>query len=206
MNTTIWSEVIWTIARAGGFTAYLLLTLSVVVGLALSLHLQSDRWPRLINSELHNFLSLLGLIFTIVHVLAVWIDPFTKFGWSEVFIPLVSHYRTVGVALGITALYLGIAIGISTWLRPRIGYQWWRRLHVLTLLIFALVTIHGIVTGSNSNTWWAIGMYSVSSTLVSILLVLRLRKTAKAKHHPAPALSAHKKMDQPQIMVHAKAR
>src|SRR5258708_1212985 len=167
MNTTIWSEVIWTIARAGGFTAYLLITLSVVVGLALSIQLQSPiRWPRLINSELHNFLSLLGLIFTIVHVLAVWIDPFTSFGCSEVFIPLVSHYRTIGVALGITALYLGIAIGISTWLRPRIGYQWWRRLHVLTLLIFALVTIHGIVTGSNSNTWWAIGMYSVSSALV----------------------------------------
>src|SRR5713101_3227362 len=94
MNT-IWQSVSWDMARAGGFTAYVLLTLAVVVGLALSTQLQSpSRWPRLLNSELHNFLTLLSAIFIVVHVLAVWVDPFTRFGWSEVFIPLVSHYRS----------------------------------------------------------------------------------------------------------------
>ena len=33
--STIWQSVTWDIARAGGFTAYILLTLAVVVGLAL---------------------------------------------------------------------------------------------------------------------------------------------------------------------------
>jgi hypothetical protein len=46
-----------------------------------------------VNSELHNFLTLLSAIFMVVHVLAVWVDPFTQFGWNEVFIPFVSHYR-----------------------------------------------------------------------------------------------------------------
>lgn len=60
----IWNTVTWDIARAGGFTAYVLLTLAVVVGLLLSTQVQSpSRWPRLLNSELHNFLSLLGTIF-----------------------------------------------------------------------------------------------------------------------------------------------
>ncbi|HVB61397.1 MAG TPA: iron reductase, partial [Ktedonobacteraceae bacterium] len=60
MNT-IWETVTWDIARAGGFTAYILLALAVIVGLALSTKLQSpSRWPRLINSEMHNFLTLLG--------------------------------------------------------------------------------------------------------------------------------------------------
>lgn len=55
MNT-LWESVAWDIARAGGFTAYILLALAVIVGLALSTKLQSpSRWPRLINSELHNF-------------------------------------------------------------------------------------------------------------------------------------------------------
>src|SRR5437588_12160310 len=150
MNT-IWQTVTWDVARAGGFTAYVLLTLAVVVGLALSTQLQSpSRWPRLINSELHNFLSLLRPIFMVVHVLAVWIDPFTRFGWNEIFIPFASHYRPEWMALGIVALYLGIAIGISTWLRSRIGYTWWRRLHVLTLGIYVLFTIHGIDSGSDT--------------------------------------------------------
>src|SRR5579883_2966798 len=158
--STLWQAVTWDVARAGGFTAYILLALAVMVGLALSTQLQSpSRWPRLLNSELHNFLTLLSTIFVIVHVLAVWVDPFTRFGWQEIFIPFLSTYRTFWMALGIVALYLGIAIGISTWLRPHIGYTWWRRLHVLTLGIYALATIHGLGAGSDTQTWWGLGIY-----------------------------------------------
>ncbi|TMC87359.1 MAG: iron reductase, partial [Chloroflexi bacterium] len=48
--STIWQTITWDVARAGGFTAYILLTLAVAVGLALSTQLQSPRrWPRLLN-------------------------------------------------------------------------------------------------------------------------------------------------------------
>src|ERR1700693_3522056 len=101
MNT-IWQSVTWDVARAGGFTTYILLTLAVVVGLALSTQLQSpSRWPRLINSELHNFLTLLSTIFLGVHILAAWIDPFPHFGWTEILIPRASHYRPEWMAFGI---------------------------------------------------------------------------------------------------------
>ena len=174
MNT-IWESITWDIARAGGFTAYILLTLAVIVGLALSTQIQSpSRWPRLLNSELHNFLTLLSAIFLVVHILATWVDPFTRFSWNEILIPLTSHYRPEWMAFGIVALYLGIAIGISTWLRPLIGYKVWRQLHVLTLVIFALATIHGIGTGSDTQTPWALGIYLVSSILVGSLLLRRL--------------------------------
>ena len=186
MNT-IWETVTWDIARAGGFTAYVLLTLAVVVGLALSTQLQSpSRWPRLLNSELHNFLTLLSTIFLVIHVLAVWIDPFTNFGWNEIFIPLASHYRPVWMAFGIVGLYLGIAIGISTWLRSLIGYKWWRRLHVLTLGIYIIATIHGIGTGSDTQTQWALGIYLVSIALVGSLLCRRILALRKDKHTKAP--------------------
>src|SRR5450631_1037749 len=119
---TLWEAVTWDITRAGGFTAYILATLSVVIGLALSMQWQSPgKWPRLINNEMHNFLTLLTLIFVVIHVLIAWIDPYTKFGWNEIFIPLVSHYQPLGMALGIITLYLGLAIALSTWVRPKIG-------------------------------------------------------------------------------------
>jgi hypothetical protein len=175
----------------GGFTAFGLLTLSVAIGLALSLRLQSGNWPRIINSELHNFLTLLALIFTGVHIMAVWIDPFTKFGWNEVFIPLASHYRSVWMALGIVAFYIGIAIGISTWLRPHIGYKLWRSLHTLTLLLFGLVVVHGIATGSDTQTWWSAAIYAGSVLLVGTLFWMRLSKplNAKSRAHPVLALA-----------------
>lgn len=175
MSSSLWNAVTWDIARAGGWTAYVLFTLAVIVGLLLSTQIQSpSRWPRLINSELHNFLSLLSAIFVGVHILAVWIDPFTHFGISDILIPFLSSYRTIWMALGIIALYLGIAIGISTWLRPHIGYTWWRRLHVLTLGIYVIATLHGVFTGSDTQTWWALDLYSGSSILAGLLLVRRI--------------------------------
>src|SRR6266487_3051482 len=163
MNT-IWETITWDVARAGGFTAYILLTL-----------------------------ALLSTVFLGVHVLAVWVDPFTHFGWNEILIPLASHYRAVWMALGMIALYLGIAIGISTLLRKRIGYKWWRRLHVLTLGIFALAAIHGLGTGSDAQTWWALGIYLGSIVLVGSLLCRRvLSVTGKRKHasvHPATPIA-----------------
>lgn len=191
--STLWQSVTWNVARAGGFTSYLLLTLSVIIGLALSTQIQSPgRWPRLLNNELHNFLTLLGTSFLSIHVLAVWIDPFTKFSWNEMLIPFVSHYRSEWMALGIVGLYLGIAIGISTLLRPRIGYRWWRKLHVLTLVIFVLATIHGIATGSDTQTGWALGIYIVSSTLVGALFLRRVFfSSKKQKHSQSTALPDH---------------
>jgi predicted ferric reductase len=180
---SLWETVTWDIARAGGFTAYLLLGLSVALGLALSMKWQSpSKWPRIINNELHNFLALLALVFTTVHVLAVWIDPYTKFGWNEVFIPFLTHYRTLWMSLGIVALYLGIAIGISTLLRPYIGYTWWRRLHYITIAIYIMVTIHGIMTGSDTKTTWGLGIYGGSIAVIGLLLTRRIVLSMKARN------------------------
>jgi predicted ferric reductase len=185
---TLWGNVTWDVARAGGFTAYLLTALSVATGLALTVQWQSPRWPRLVNSELHNFLTLLALIFTGVHILAVWLDPFTRFGWAEVFIPFLSHYRPLWMALGIVGLYLALAVGLSTWLRSRIGYVWWRRLHLLTLATYALVTVHGLGNGSDTRTWWGALIYAASVVLIGSLLALRLLFPAgQGKRHPLAA-------------------
>jgi predicted ferric reductase len=188
---TLWEAVTWDVARAGGFTAYILVGLAVALGLALSMKLQSpSKWPRIINNELHNFLTLLALVFTTVHVLAVWIDPYTHFGWNEVFIPFLTYYRTFWMSLGIVALYLGIAIGISTWIRPFIGYAWWRRLHYLTLALYVLVTFHGILTGSDTSAGWGIGIYVGSIIVIGLLLTRRIILAVQARDQKRQAAVA----------------
>jgi predicted ferric reductase len=202
---SIWQTVNWDIARAGGFTAYILLALSVIVGLALSTPLQSpSRWPRLLNSELHNFLALLGTIFLIVHLAAVWIDPFTRFSWAQMLIPFVGQYHAPWMALGIVAMYLGIAIGLSTWVRPYIGYSWWRRLHYLTFGIYMLATLHGIGTGTDTQTWWGLGIYGTSLLLVGPLLFQRIfvsiHKRQQNRAHAAPQRVIPPRAGDPRIL------
>ncbi len=188
---TVWETVTWDVARAGGLTAYVLLTGAVLVGLALSLKYQSPRWPRLINSEWHNYLTLLSTVFLGVHVLAVAVDPYTHFGLAELLVPLASHYRPFWMALGIVGLYLGIAIGVSTLIRPLIGYKLWRRLHVLTLVVYALATVHGIFTGTDTLTWWGWALYVCSVVPVATLTAIRLlgpeeEPSKQRKSAPAP--------------------
>ena len=190
-STAVWKSVTWDVARGGGFTAYILLTLAVVAGLALSAQVQSPgRWPRIINNEMHNFLTLIASIFTGIHILAVWIDPFTRFGWSAIFIPFVTTYRTTWMSLGIVAFYLGLAIGLSTLIRPWIGYKLWRKMHIATLAIYALVTVHGFFTGTDAQTWWGLAIYLISILLVAGFLLRRLLvpTSPRSQAHPVLAL------------------
>ena len=159
MSAQLWQQVTWDVARAGGILAYLLLTVSVALGLALSMRWQRPRWPRLFTNELHGFVALLCLVFVAVHVLAVVLDPYTRFGWRDVLVPLATSYRPVWMALGIVGLYLLLAVWISTGLRARIGYAWWRKLHTGTFAIYLLATLHGLATGT--DTLPALGARSV---------------------------------------------
>ena len=104
MSSQVWQQVTWDVARAGGFVAYILLTLSVVVGLALSVRWQRPKWPRLLTNELHSYLTLLSLNFIAVHVLAVAIDPYTHFGLKDMLVPLATRYRPLWMSLGIVSL------------------------------------------------------------------------------------------------------
>ena len=189
---TTWSTLTWTTARAGGMTAYILLTLSMVLGLALSMRWQRPNWPRLITNELHGFLTLLSLVFIGVHTLAVLLDPYIKFGLQDVLVPLATHYRTIWVALGIVGTYVAIAVWISTQLRPLIGFALWRKLHGATFLVYALSTVHGIATGSDTRTFWGMGIYGLSVLAVGALLAARLLQPTKkaADGHPTLAAAA----------------
>ena len=174
MSASLWGQVTWDVARAGGMVAYVLLTLSMVLGLALSVRWQRPLWPRLLTNELHSFVTLLSLVFIGVHVAAVWLDPFTRFGWRDIFVPMASSSRTVWMTIGIVGAYLMLAVWISSQLRARIGHALWRRLHGLTFAVYLLSTVHGLWTGTDSKHVWALELYTASIVLVGALLINRL--------------------------------
>jgi DMSO/TMAO reductase YedYZ heme-binding membrane subunit len=182
------SGLTWEIARAGGFVAYGLLTASVSIGLVLSLKWRSPHWTRFITNELHRFVTLLALAFTAIHTLMVAIDPFIQFTPAEVLIPFVSHYRPLWIALGIVATDLLIAVYVSEWIRPHVGYAWWRRFHYLAFVVFALALVHGLSTGSDSRAPWAIGAYIASVVLVGALISVRALPGTGEESHPSIAV------------------
>lgn len=168
-------QITWTVARAGGFLAYGLLTASVVLGLVLGLGWKNRLFTRFVTTETHRFVTLVGLVFIAIHGVSLLLDPFIGFTPLEILVPFASHYRPLFAALGIVGGYLAIAIWASEYVRSRIGYAWWRRFHVLAFAAWALATVHGIGNGSDTRAPWAIAVYAISSALVVGLLALRLR-------------------------------
>jgi hypothetical protein len=189
---TTWNAVTWDAARAGGLISYVLLTTAVALGLVLRNRWQSSRWPRLVTNELHGYVSLLALVFIAVHVFAVAIDPFTHFGLAAVLVPFASHYRPVWMSLGIVALYLLLAVWVSSRLRRRIGHRLWRQIHVLAFAVYGAATLHGLGTGSDTRTVWAAALYAGSVGLVGLLLAVRLLAPAgrEARRRPLAAGAA----------------
>jgi DMSO/TMAO reductase YedYZ heme-binding membrane subunit len=179
--------ITWEAARSSAFVAYALLTASVTVGLALSLGWRSPRWPRFVTNETHRFVTLLALIFTGVHTLSVAVDPFIRFSLPEIVVPFASHYRPLWIALGIVGTYLLVAVYASEWVRPRVGYAWWRRFHTLAFAVYVLATLHGLGTGSDTRTPWAVLVYGASIVLVGALLTLRLLPNPPAVARPIAA-------------------
>ena len=186
-----WGNLTWDTARAAGLVAYGLLSVSVLLGLVLTQGWRTRTLTRFVSTELHRFTTLLALAFTALHGAALLADPFQQFGLPELLMPLASHYRPFWMALGILAGYLALALWVSDWARPRIGYQWWRRLHFLTFLAYALATVHGLGTGSDTRTVWALEVYTLSVMAVLLLLLVRLLwPPAGAARHPVLAMLA----------------
>jgi predicted ferric reductase len=166
--------LIWIVARAAGFTAYGLLTCSVVLGLALRLRWRSPRWPRFATTELHRFVTLLTLVFLGIHVVLIALDGYMHFRLVELLVPLASHYRPLWMGLGVVAAWLAVAVWVSTWLQRLIGYRAWRRLHFATFLVYAAAAVHGLQAGSDGHAPWALALYATTTLTVTSLATVRL--------------------------------
>lgn len=163
----------WFVARGSGMLAYILLTAVVVLGIAVSRRWHNERWPRMLVEATHRWLTITFFIFIAVHTVTVLVDPFTHFGLKDVLVPFGSYYRTIWLGLGVIATELGLAIGLSVFLRPLIGYRAWHILHLLTYVLFPLSLLHGIGTGTDTQETWATAIYALSVVLVFGVLIWR---------------------------------
>jgi sulfoxide reductase heme-binding subunit YedZ len=182
------NDLAWYTARASGFTALVLLTAPMTIGLVLSMKLRSPAWPRFVTTELHRFTTLVALVFVGVHTAALAADTYVGFGVAELLVPFASSYAPLGMALGITASYLLLAVWASSQLQRRIGWGLWRALHYATFALYALAVAHTLAMGEDATTPWGMATVAGSVVLVGGLTALRaLGRTAPSARPPMEA-------------------
>jgi len=164
---------LWYTARAGGLLAFVLLTASVVLGLALSGRARLEHWPRFAVEDVHRFAGLLAVTFVSIHVLALLLDTYVPFSPAQILVPGTASYRPLATALGVVAAELLAALALTNRYRKRLPYRFWRRAHYLSFAVWALALVHGITSGTDSGAPWAVALYALAAGSVAGLLVWR---------------------------------
>ena len=165
---------LWYATRATGVVALILLTVTVVLGIAGSARFATARWPRVITAGLHRNVALLVVAFVGVHVLTTVLDSYAAIGWISVVVPFSSSYRPLWLSLGTVAFDLLLALVVTSLLRARLGYRAWRIVHWLAYVSWPVALWHGLGTGTDSRLPWLLALDAAAVAAVACAVWWRL--------------------------------
>ena len=168
------TQVTWFITRASGIVAYILLWLSTVWGLGVSAKFFDRVIPRAFTYDAHEYISLLAIGFTFIHVVILLWDQFMPFNLAQLFLPFISTYRPFWIGVGIIGTYLTLLVTITFYIRKWIGIQTFRAIHWFSFVAFFGVLLHSWFAGTDTNFAITRVMYWVTALSVVGMTVLWL--------------------------------
>ena len=164
-------HLFWITSRAAGGAALILASAAVGAGLMVS-----TKRPNANKSDLraiHEALSLTTLAMVALHGLSLLGDSYLNPGLTGIAIPFVGFYRPLWTGLGIVAGYGLAALGLTYYLRDRVGAARWRKLHRLTAVFWVLAIVHTIGAGSDAAQLWFLLASGLLVIPAALLLILR---------------------------------
>jgi methionine sulfoxide reductase heme-binding subunit len=166
---------LWYLSRGTGAVTLVLLTATVVLGIAGTL-----RWrpaaglPRFLVDGLHRNLSLLVVALLAAHVLTAVLDPFAHLRALDAVVPLASTYRPLWLGLGALALDLLIALVVTSLVRARLGLRAWRAVHWVAYACWPVALLHGLGTGTDASAPWLQALAALCVAAVAAAVTTRL--------------------------------
>jgi sulfoxide reductase heme-binding subunit YedZ len=189
-STQIW----WYVTRSAGIIAYLLLWFSMVWGLVVPTKLLNPVIGPTFTVDFHEFISLLAIGFTLLHVFVLTIDRFLPYSLIQILVPFLSPYRPFWVGLGVIAFYITLLVTITFYLRSKIGMKKFRSIHILSLLGYLGVTLHGLYAGTDSPLVAMQLLYKGTALVVIFLTVywlwMKYVQYLESKPEPIPHRTA----------------
>ena len=167
-------QSLWYVTRAAALMAYLLLWFSTAWGLAVSSKIFDPVLNRFFTFDFHQFLSLLGIGFILLHIGVLLADRYLPFNLVHILVPFTAPYRPVWVGVGIISFYLTILVSVTFYMKSRISRQQFRKIHYLSYLAFAAAALHGLFAGTDSPLLSVQIMYAVTVLSIVFLTVYRI--------------------------------
>ena len=168
------SNPLWYATRSSGLAAFVLLTLSVVLGVLTTQRIATGWWPRFASQALHRNVSLLAVALLLTHVLTTLLDNYVAISWWAGVIPFTSAYQRVWIGLGTLALDLILVVTLSSLVRLAVGHRSWRLLHWLSYAAWPLALTHYLSSGTDALAPWSLAIAAVSTVVVVAAVFVRL--------------------------------
>jgi len=173
----------WITSRAAGTVALILASLTVGLGLAMATGVLKRGGPD--RRHVHEILSLAVMGAIAVHAVSLIGDTYLHASVLDVTVPFVFSYKTLATSIGIIAGWGLIFLGLSYYLRRRIGQRRWRWIHRFTALMWVFGLIHAFTEGSDSGQLWFIALIALTAAPAVVLLLIRY--LADDEHEPGAA-------------------
>ena len=164
----------WLASRAAGVVALICIAVSVGLGLAMAGRVTSV--PRLHRAlmALHQQTALVGLVAIAVHGITLLGDHYLRPGLAGISVPFVIDHARIWTAMGVTGGWLAAILGLSYWMRHRIGPARWRKLHRATLLVYILAVAHTLGSGTDAGETWMRLLLVATAAPILFLFVMRV--------------------------------
>ena len=168
------NEVLWAFGRASGIISLLLFTVSLLLGIVTRSGRPLPGMPRFSVSLVHRNVSLLALVFLVLHVGTLMLDSYAKLGPIDVVVPFLGSFKPFWQGLGTVAFDLVVAVVITGLLRRRIGQRAFRFVHWFTYALWPVAVLHAIGNGTNGTSGWFLALAAGSTVLVAAAVIWRL--------------------------------
>jgi methionine sulfoxide reductase heme-binding subunit len=179
------STALWYASRATGVVCLVLFSAVVVLGVLVNRRGRLPGLPRFAVTGLHRNLSLLAVVFLVIHVLTAVADGYVSIQLAAAVVPFVSHYEPFWLGLGAVSLDLIAALVVTSLLRSRIPARWWRAVHWLAYAAYPVAVAHSIGSSADLR----------SGGLLALTVACLLAVAGAAGYRLARALTAVPRWD-----------
>jgi sulfoxide reductase heme-binding subunit YedZ len=142
-------QVLWVLARVAGLASYAALAIALLTGIALRTAVLDWMGSNRALRSLHSYTTVLWISLGVVHIGGLLLDHTARIGLLDVLVPFRAPYGTLAVGLGTLSVDVLIVVTVTAWLKRRMRPDWWRWVHRLSYVAFALMFLHGVLSGTD---------------------------------------------------------
>jgi methionine sulfoxide reductase heme-binding subunit len=177
------STVPWTVSRAAGIAALLAASCSVALGLAIATRRIKAKPGEL--KIVHEALSLATMVAIVVHAGSLLFDSWLEPSVADVLVPFVGEHAPFWTGIGIIGGWGLLILGLTYYVRGRIGPQRWKRMHRFAAVAWLLSVGHALGAGTDAGAGWF--LVALGAVVLPVAAALALRWLPALGRRPAAA-------------------